>query len=162
MPFCPKCGYEYEPTVSVCPDCDMDLVDELDTPGQAVEPPRDEADPKDNLKELFSTISPEEANLIQKMLENEGIFCSLENEVTSGVLTRMYGEISRVKVMVKARDLIKASKLVEAYYEDEEGLEQTGEFLACSKCGAGVESDAKVCPACGEIFDDEDMESEDE
>jgi hypothetical protein len=27
MPFCPKCGYEYEHEVTVCPDCDVALVD---------------------------------------------------------------------------------------------------------------------------------------
>jgi hypothetical protein len=29
MPFCPKCHYEYEPGVAVCPDCDEKLVDRL-------------------------------------------------------------------------------------------------------------------------------------
>ncbi|MBN1595554.1 hypothetical protein JW933_06475 [candidate division FCPU426 bacterium] len=26
MPFCPKCGYEYRPSMSRCPDCDETLV----------------------------------------------------------------------------------------------------------------------------------------
>lgn len=29
MPFCPSCGYEYEPGVTRCADCDMALVDAL-------------------------------------------------------------------------------------------------------------------------------------
>lgn len=29
MGFCPKCRYEYEPTLSVCPDCEEQLVAEL-------------------------------------------------------------------------------------------------------------------------------------
>ena len=29
MPFCPKCRYEYEPSVSICPDCGERLVSSL-------------------------------------------------------------------------------------------------------------------------------------
>lgn len=29
--FCPKCGYEYKPEISNCPDCDVKLVAELPT-----------------------------------------------------------------------------------------------------------------------------------
>ena len=29
MPFCPKCKYEYKPTVEVCPDCGEKLIDSL-------------------------------------------------------------------------------------------------------------------------------------
>ena len=31
MGFCPKCKYEYNPGVTVCPDCNEPLVDELPT-----------------------------------------------------------------------------------------------------------------------------------
>ncbi len=31
MPFCPSCKYEYNPQVSVCPDCDQTLVSHLPT-----------------------------------------------------------------------------------------------------------------------------------
>ena len=39
MPFCPKCLYEYQPGIDVCPDCNEKLVAEM-----PVESPVDETD----------------------------------------------------------------------------------------------------------------------
>ncbi|TFH64514.1 MAG: hypothetical protein E4G91_05545 [Candidatus Zixiibacteriota bacterium] len=39
MAFCPKCRYEYQPGIDICPDCDEKLVPEL-----PVESPMDETD----------------------------------------------------------------------------------------------------------------------
>jgi len=41
MPFCPKCRYEYLPTVSVCPDCDVKLVAALPLEPEEPEEPED-------------------------------------------------------------------------------------------------------------------------
>jgi hypothetical protein len=40
MGFCPKCKYEYQPGVNVCPDCNEQLVSHLPvtTPSAAVQP----------------------------------------------------------------------------------------------------------------------------
>jgi hypothetical protein len=35
MAICPKCRYEYQPNVSVCPDCKEALVDTVESPVQA-------------------------------------------------------------------------------------------------------------------------------
>ena len=29
MPYCPKCRYEYKPTIEICPDCGKKLVAKL-------------------------------------------------------------------------------------------------------------------------------------
>ncbi len=34
MPFCPKCGYEYRPEISFCPDCNERLISSL--PGNTI------------------------------------------------------------------------------------------------------------------------------
>ena len=30
MPWCPKCGYEYNPGIKLCPDCEEPLVEQLE------------------------------------------------------------------------------------------------------------------------------------
>jgi len=39
MPYCPKCGYEYEAGVKACPDCGEALVEALPEPGEPVNEP---------------------------------------------------------------------------------------------------------------------------
>jgi hypothetical protein len=43
MPFCPACSYEYDASVSVCPDCGEKLVAELPERRQAVAQPVDDS-----------------------------------------------------------------------------------------------------------------------
>ena len=38
MPYCPSCRYEFKPNVSVCPDCNEQLVPELAKPSGASQP----------------------------------------------------------------------------------------------------------------------------
>jgi predicted amidophosphoribosyltransferase len=144
MPFCPKCKYEYKANVDVCPDCKVGLVDdppegpEIDTSSEA------------DLMEVFTTYNQAEANMVKGILEENGIFCYLNNELFSG----FYGtrtDLSKVVIMVKAADLIDASYIVQAFMEDDP-LEPSAEFPTCSNCGAALEPDAKSCPVCGETF----------
>ena len=41
MSFCPKCKYEYQPGVLMCPDCNVQLVDRLPEAPRAATPPDD-------------------------------------------------------------------------------------------------------------------------
>jgi hypothetical protein len=71
MPFCPKCRYEYESGVSVCPDCDEPLVAEL--------PPLESDDPSADLSryrdwvQLARMSSPEYAELVLQALRSKDI-----------------------------------------------------------------------------------------
>ncbi|GAI73249.1 unnamed protein product, partial [marine sediment metagenome] len=70
MPYCPKCGDEFQNWVQVCPDCSVALVDKLSEP-----PP---SEPKAKVREdplVYIATAPNEplAMMWAGILENEGI-----------------------------------------------------------------------------------------
>ncbi|HOB99574.1 MAG TPA: hypothetical protein PKM43_12595 [Verrucomicrobiota bacterium] len=77
MPFCPKCRFEYEPNVSVCPDCEEKLVAAL--------PPLDEgedlSDETMDWVHLGRLTSREYAQMLAGVLQSRGI----PNVIRSGV-----------------------------------------------------------------------------
>jgi len=66
MPYCPKCGYEYEVGVDVCSDCDVDLVNELP-------PPIPEEYQNEEWVELYSFPGTLYAGMAIELLYREGI-----------------------------------------------------------------------------------------
>jgi len=63
MGFCPECRYEFKENIKRCPDCEVELIDEL--------PPEQEPEEKWVLvKDLESDIF---ADMVKEALENEGI-----------------------------------------------------------------------------------------
>lgn len=68
MPFCPKCRFEYEATVTVCPDCEEPLVSVLSPEGEIEFP--------DEIKDwvqLARLTSPQYAQMVQETLRSHGI-----------------------------------------------------------------------------------------
>jgi hypothetical protein len=67
MPFCPKCRYEYEASVSKCPDCDEYLVSHLP-------PPRE--DEEEDLGEwihVATLSSTQSSQIVVEVLQSKGI-----------------------------------------------------------------------------------------
>ena len=62
MPYCPECRYEYQNTVSECPDCESPLVEAL--PDRGGRPLR--------LIELYRGKTPE-VRILEEALRQEGI-----------------------------------------------------------------------------------------
>jgi hypothetical protein len=69
MPFCNVCRYEYVEGIKRCPDCDVDLVDQL---SEEEITPKDESF-EEELVSIFSTNDSTEAFLIKDILESAGI-----------------------------------------------------------------------------------------
>jgi hypothetical protein len=68
MPFCPSCRTEYRPELARCTDCDVELVDSLP------EEESGEINPDEvQLVELASFPNASEAEMIQELLESNGI-----------------------------------------------------------------------------------------
>lgn len=141
MAFCPSCGYEYEKRIRVCPDCDVELVDEL------LEEHFD-----GEMVEVYRSHSAADAGLIKEILHDEAIFSALSNELGSVLLGSSAGEMGEVRVFVGDKDAERARELVKAYLEDDgEG----DDVSVCANCGAQVDPDEDSCPNCDEQFEEE-------
>ncbi len=102
MPFCPKCRYEYEAGVAVCPDCQVELTAELPPePEQADEP----------LVELRSLPGKIYADMVKEALEKQGIPCVVKPEVLSGGLL-VSGDTGECRIFVAARHKRRAEKIL--------------------------------------------------
>jgi len=78
MPFCPLCKSEYGAGTKRCPDCEVDLVEEL--PEEA-ELEGSEEELPENLVLLYSTRNKVYAEFLKETLENSDIPCYMK---TSG------------------------------------------------------------------------------
>nr|BAL59678.1 hypothetical protein HGMM_OP4C314 [Candidatus Acetothermum autotrophicum] len=65
MPFCPQCRYEYQAGLRRCPDCDIELVDELS--------PEAQLPPSGPLVTVYIAQDMLEANVVKTFLEEAQI-----------------------------------------------------------------------------------------
>jgi len=108
MPFCPKCRTEYTEGVARCSDCGSELVAAL--PAQAS---ADAEDADFGLVELSSFATVSEAEMVQELLESNGIRTVLRGEadpigVTSGA--------NPTTLLVSENDFARARDLFGAFF----------------------------------------------
>ena len=111
MPFCPNCHVEYRSDFSRCSDCDVDLVPVL--PAEVSSQP--EAAPVE-LVALAAFPNASEAEMIQELLEDNGISTVLRGEVDP--LGNAEGNAG-ITLLVNGADLAEAERLYEAYFAGE-------------------------------------------
>ena len=71
MPFCPKCRYEYQPGVSVCPDCNETLVASL--PPETEEPSDELIEKYEDWVQLARLTSQPSAEMIMEVFREKKI-----------------------------------------------------------------------------------------
>ncbi len=112
MPFCPSCGAEYQSGVARCTECDLEVVESL-TPDDIQEEGTD-------LTELASFPLASEAEMVQELLEGNGIRTVMRGDrdpigATSGA--------APTTLLVEKRDLVRATDLYDAYFAGENQAE---------------------------------------
>ena len=78
MPFCPLCKAEYGAGTKRCPDCEVDLVEELPEEADLEGEGEDEELPED-LVLLYSTRNKVYAEFLRETLENSNIPCYMRS-----------------------------------------------------------------------------------
>jgi hypothetical protein len=100
MAYCPECGAEFGGGIRRCPECLVDLVDELEEPN--LYDSRDE-----NLVVIRESATPDEAKRIKEFLGKNGILCVIEPTVTKPALP------GRTHVLVNQKDESRSQELLE-------------------------------------------------
>jgi hypothetical protein len=118
MAFCPNCEAEYKEGMTVCPDCNLELVAEL-TPENKV---HDTSEGEPVPLQSFKTSA--EAEMVRDMLETNGIRSFVEGGDFAVIPSSFSQEIV---VMVDERDLDRAVEIYEAYFDSETSESETSE-----------------------------------
>ncbi len=111
MPFCPSCHSEYRLGFTRCSDCDVQLVDCLPDENSG-NYHQDELE----LVEMGTFPDPLQAQMIQELLEINGIVSLLHSDASAGA---GFGAIPNT-LLVSAADLSKARELFGQYFEGDQ------------------------------------------
>ncbi|MGA9773443.1 MAG: DUF2007 domain-containing protein [Blastocatellia bacterium] len=110
MAFCPNCEAEYKTGITVCPDCDINLVAELTQENRV----HDTGDGEPVALQSFKTGA--EAEMVREMLERNGIRSFVEGGDFAVIPSSFSQE---VVVMVDERDFDQAVEIYKAYFDAE-------------------------------------------
>jgi len=118
MPFCPECKYEYRVTTKTCPECKVDLVDQLE------EMPTSSED----YAEVYMVSNRMEADVVASILEEAGVAFLIRDLRMFPVLPDLGGRRARLWVAVPKSQEEQARKVLEEARTDG-ALTEQGRFL---------------------------------
>jgi len=117
MPYCPKCGYEYKPTVEICPDCGKKLVAKLKQKKRkkvaTPEISEEEALCEPKLKLLYVSSNLIYANFLKETLRRNGIPCLIKRESMGLIPALVPQSLTDVSVFVREEDYEKSCEIKE-------------------------------------------------
>ncbi|MBN2794750.1 MAG: hypothetical protein JXR88_05045 [Clostridia bacterium] len=113
MKVCIKCGCEHEDFVSICSECQGELIDSQD------DHPEEMVYIYQDLTLLKNCESNEEANLLISLLNNEGITASIQYQEAGSYLNIVHGRsFQGADVMVPKEDLALSQSILRVFQYD--------------------------------------------
>ena len=100
--ICPKCEYEYIDGITVCPDCNSELITKENYEGNLIHP--------DDWVIVYSCAEDLEADMLKSNLEGADIETLILNQNDHNF--PVIGDLSVIKVLVKRTDAQDASAII--------------------------------------------------
>jgi uncharacterized protein YbaR (Trm112 family) len=117
MPYCPKCRFEYKPTVEICPDCGKKLVAKLKQKKRkkvaTLEISEEEALIEPKLRLLYVSRNLIYANFLKETLRRNGIPCLIKRESMGLIPALVPQSLTDVSVFVREEDFEKSCEIKE-------------------------------------------------
>jgi hypothetical protein len=104
MAYCPECGAEFQMEIRRCPECLVDLVEELQDPSLY-------DSEEENLLLIRAAASSDEARRVKELLEKNGILCVVEKPNQS-----KNTPVGMMHVLVNEKDGARSQELIKSHF----------------------------------------------